>query len=534
MDAIFPRYRIWNQFLVRELQPALEADSLSTTHPLNLQSDISYQDMPLLLDEITLRKGASVMRQLTLYMENSKSHSTFQQAIRMYLQRNMFGTISALTIWNAMQQSTGLPINRMMRQWSWQIGFPIIYVDSLPDQPRFVLPKQHPSFFLLYSAGGGNFNSSAGLGWSIPILAQTSEGKRWFRVQHALRGESMSLPAGPRAWLKLNNAQVGYFRTKYNSELTRTLTESVRQLDVSDTSGLVDDLFALGVQRDSAKVLRQAMELSHAIRKSETDYVVWAPILKHLRWMALRLEEPNCHKKLLKTAQNIIEPIIAMLGWTPQWHHEKAMLQAQALAAGLEFGFPGLAETANRIASTHGAHLPASLSEVIYRGYTMEGGMAAFRHMIALYKNEHVPSQEEEYINAMASSKDPGVLHELLMIAVAKDGPIKTQHLASLFSRVAISCKLINDPMLLWKFLQDHWDQLEGKYGTSSRQAVHLIIHAGQYLQGEDQYMQVAEWLDQNGFQGTRVAKWALLNMRINSHFNQYLGNKKACLQWIN
>ena len=62
---------------------------------------------------------------------------------------------------------------------------------------------------------------------------------------------------------------------------------------------------------------------------------------------------------------------------------------------------------------------------------------------------------------------------------------------------------------------------------------MHLIIHTSNFIQGKDTYMEVAEWLDDNGFQGTRVARWALLNMRINSHFNRYMGNKQACLQWI-
>lgn len=93
MEAIFPEFKIWKQFPVRELQPALQADSMSTTHPLNL-GVLSYEDLPLLFDEITLHKGASVMRQLTLYLENSKmTKATFQHSIQRYLKENMFGTM---------------------------------------------------------------------------------------------------------------------------------------------------------------------------------------------------------------------------------------------------------------------------------------------------------------------------------------------------------------------------------------------------------------------------------------------------------
>ena len=56
------------------------------------------------------------------------------------------------------------------------------------------------------------------------------------------------------------------------------------QLPAVDRSGLVDDMFALGVQRDSSGVLKQAIGLSHSLASTEQDYTVWAPIIKHLIW----------------------------------------------------------------------------------------------------------------------------------------------------------------------------------------------------------------------------------------------------------
>ena len=97
MDAMFPEYKIWKQFSIRELQPALQADSLSTTHPLNL-GVLSYEDLSLLFDEVTLRKGASVMRQLTLYLENSVTKVSFQHTVQHYLARNMYGTMKTSAV----------------------------------------------------------------------------------------------------------------------------------------------------------------------------------------------------------------------------------------------------------------------------------------------------------------------------------------------------------------------------------------------------------------------------------------------------
>lgn len=64
----------------------------------------------------------------------------------------------------------------------------------------------------------------------------------------------------------------------------RKLKEGFNSLAPSDRSGFLDDLFSLGIQRDSSKVLEQALILAHTIQHAEEEYIVWAPILRHVRW----------------------------------------------------------------------------------------------------------------------------------------------------------------------------------------------------------------------------------------------------------
>lgn len=122
-----------------------------------------------------------------------------------------------------MESSTGLPIQKMMSSWCWQIGFPVIYVEAT-DTTTSVLPKQHPrfvttthsfvltswcsfSFFLLYSAGGGSFNGTGGMAWTVPILTQHSDDKLTFKLQKSLQGPTIQL-SSPQSWVKLNRNQV--------------------------------------------------------------------------------------------------------------------------------------------------------------------------------------------------------------------------------------------------------------------------------------------------------------------------------------
>lgn len=302
------------------------------------------------------------------------------------------------------------------------------------------------------------------------------------------------------------------------------------RLPAVDRSGLVDDMFALGVQRDSSGVLKQAMGLSHSLATTEQDYTVWAPVIKHLIWIHQRLDTSNCKIRFVAAAQKIISPLVSRLGWEPQWHHELAMLQAQAISTGLQLGVAGLAVQASEMAR---GPVASSLSGVVYKGYGMVGGSAAFEYLVEMYISDDVPTNEKDYLAAMAASSDVSLIRKLLRLVTQPDSPIKTQHLQSLFASVAATCQRIGRTSLLWQFLVENWATLQGRFGNSSRQAMYLILEASRFIQGKENYMEVAKWLDDNGFQGTRVAKWALLNMRINSHFNRFLGNKRACLRWI-
>ena len=117
-------------------------------------------------------------------------------------------------MWKALEISTKLPIKKMMSQWSWQPGFPIVYLDRHDDHltsQQVFQPRQHPSFLLLYSAGGSSFNASRALAWSLPVLTQFSGGdlglgKMEFELQTTMEGSVKYMP--PEHWLKLNRGQV--------------------------------------------------------------------------------------------------------------------------------------------------------------------------------------------------------------------------------------------------------------------------------------------------------------------------------------
>ena len=234
--------------------------------------NITYPDLALIFDDITYRKGASIMRMVHSWMEKQASGS-FQRATKAFVRTHQLGIFSTDTLWASFESSTKLQITAMVSTWVTQIGFPVVYLEQ-PTAPVMkggagsskeiktksklfknqIATRQHPSFLLLYCSGGGSFNKTASLFWSIPVNLQYNTGQMVQRLQKKLRGEV--LPAvQPGGWLKGNWNQTGYYRMHYPRHTLPALRKAVLAGDAGmpgvDRAGVVDDIFAIGINKES-------------------------------------------------------------------------------------------------------------------------------------------------------------------------------------------------------------------------------------------------------------------------------------------
>ena len=81
----------------------------------------------------------------------------------------------------------------------------------------------------------------------------------------------------------------------------------------------------------------------------------------------------------------------------------------------MQFGVAGLAARASEIAQ---GPVPSSLSGVVYQGFGMVGGSSAFEYLVEMYISDDVPTNEKDYLAAMASSRDVNVIRKVLSSAL--------------------------------------------------------------------------------------------------------------------
>jgi len=151
IESMHPEWDHWNDFVLGETSPALFMDSILSTHPIHV--DVRSEDeIEQIFDDISYGKGASVLRMLENYMGSER----FMQGIRSYLKKYSFSNATMQDLWMSLEESSGLPISRIMKDWVTLSGHPVLYIEK--DGDRFRVRQQR---FLFRGSGSGL--------WPIPL-----------------------------------------------------------------------------------------------------------------------------------------------------------------------------------------------------------------------------------------------------------------------------------------------------------------------------------------------------------------------------
>ncbi len=220
VDAAYPQWRIWEDFVRTQTAGAMGRDGLRSTHPIEARVR-DPAEIEELFDEISYGKGASILRMIEAYIGPDK----FQEGVRDYLNEFRYSNASGRDLWNHLQKASGTEVSRIMEEWISKPGFPVVTVswsggELVLEQERFLL------------AGGIEKRT-----WPVPVTMSV-DGKTQ-RV--LLDKERMEVNIGPNVKsLKLNVDQTGFYVVHYRGEELQELVWNGK-LSPLDRWGLVSD-----------------------------------------------------------------------------------------------------------------------------------------------------------------------------------------------------------------------------------------------------------------------------------------------------
>lgn len=220
VDELYPRWKMWRDFLINETSGAMGMDSLRNTHPIEVDVR-SPSEIEQIFDAITYGKGAGILRMIEAYVGSDK----FRKGVRGYLERYKFSNAAGIDLWNSLDRASGKRVERIMSEWLVKPGHPVITV--MMDRGKLVLRQER---FLL----SGEREKMI---WPVPITMYLNRRPKKFLLDR----EEARIDVKAVRSLRVNVDRTGFYRVYYKG-----LHDFVWRagLSASDRWGIIFDAMA--------------------------------------------------------------------------------------------------------------------------------------------------------------------------------------------------------------------------------------------------------------------------------------------------
>jgi puromycin-sensitive aminopeptidase len=458
VDSLFPDWQVWTQFL-GEGTEGLRLDGLAESHPIEV--DVNHAgEIDEIFDAISYRKGASVIRMLQSYL----GPECFQRALATYIKRYACSNAKTEDLWSVLEEESGEPVNKLMNSWTKQKGYPVVTV-KVKDQN---LEFEQEQFLLSGSHGEGQ--------WIVPITlcCGSYDARKSFLLQSKnetlevkeFLGNSTSLG---RAWIKVNVDQTGFFRVKYDEDLSARLRDAIerKSLSTNDKYGILDDYYSLSMACQQS--LTSLLALMGAYRE-ELDYTVLSNLISVASKVARIVADaaPELLEVLKLFFINLLQYSAKRLGWDPKpgESHLDAMLRGELLTVLASFGHDITLNEANRrflifLDDRNTPVLPPDLRRAVYIAVVQNASKLnrfGYDSLLRVYRETDLSQEKTRILGSLASCRDPEIINEFLNFLLSSEVRSQDAVYGLSVSREARDTA--------WNWLKVNWDRICETYGA--------------------------------------------------------------------
>lgn len=463
VDGIFPRWNYWTKFVLEEQSYALEADSLKSTHPIEVE--VNHPDeINEIFDGISYSKGASSLRMLASYI----GEDNFRNGLRLYLKKHSYKNTSSIHLWEAFEKVSKMPVRQFMKTWTTESGYPVVTIESknnsidLKQELFSVLPKKQTSK------------------WTIPLLPIGLDSNV------VLGKTSAKLSVGQSTkFIKLNSGEHSLFITNYSIGLLAKLLPELE-------SGTLSSIDRLSIIRNAlllAKSGRLPSDVYLEILRylgNEGSYIVWSEVDSGLEQISRLVSGTKVEQRLNSFKSELYGNLIQRLGFIPKKNEPEndAMLRGLAmLESGLAGNKKSIAEASkffrNRL---KGKRIPVDIKLAVYSVKASTGGQETYTQLIKLYGQTDNAHEKQQILFALTKFKSESIQKQVLKFILSDK--VRAQDRPLFLSR------LLNTPhfkKLAWIEIQKSWKVLHSQFSGSR-----LL---GTILSGAKSFNSVAEAL---------------------------------------
>ncbi|MBI2040219.1 M1 family metallopeptidase [Candidatus Microgenomates bacterium] len=434
IDAIFPQWDIWTQFVATEMGTAYSLDALKNTHPIEVKVG-HPAEISEIFDKVSYSKGASILRMLHEYLGGE----VFQKGLQHYLKKHSYANAKTEDLWVALEEVSGKPVTEVMTNWTSKAGHPLINIKEKGKSKKLQLTQDR-----FFSSPLSKKQIKDSTIWSIPLNGTLMDKKTMIITD---RGE------------KLNKGETSFVRVDYPHKYFKELEKDVRsgKLPAPDRLGLIRDTFSLVQSGQSPTTLALELAKSYA---NEEDYTVWAELTNHLSKLDSLLAYESFHNNYKTYNRYIYKKIVAKMGWQKKAgeKHTDALLRGMVL---YKLGSFGDEETVNMAKKlwTGGEYVDPDLRGLVYNLVAENGGKDEWNQLVKMYKDEDNQQEKERIGRALGQFKVKTLLKKTLDFAISKH--VRYQNSLQI---IAVVWSNPYGRYLAWEFVKAHWKLLKERY----------------------------------------------------------------------
>lgn len=447
-NAFYPEWKVWETYVIDNLQSALSLDSLRSSHPIEVPVKRA-DEINQIFDAISYSKGSSVLRMISKYL----GEENFLEGVRRYLKRHAYGNTETGDLWAALSEASGKPVQEVMEIWTKNVGFPVISVSENKDagtitakQNRFlrtgdVKPEEDKTLF------------------PVILGLRTREG---VDETLTLNTRERDIKVPDLDFFKLNADHSGIFRTSYSPERLTKLGRAAKSglLTVEDRAGMISDAGALaasGYQKTSG-ILSLLKEFD-----GESQFVVWNEILTRIGTLrgAWIFEDTKIRDSLKAFQLSLLSAKTHELGWEFSENDGHILQQFKSLM----FGSAGAAndqkviaaakDMFNRFAAGDHSAIHPNIRGSVFSIVLRHGGEKEYNIVYDRFRNAPTSDEKNTALRSLGSAEDPALIKRTLSLTLGDE--VKSQDVYMPLSGLRSSPEGITQR---WNWLKDNWPEI--------------------------------------------------------------------------
>jgi puromycin-sensitive aminopeptidase len=448
-DAYRPDWGRWTLFGL-ERSAAFETDSLASTRPVEYPVR-SPQDCEGMFDVLTYQKGGALLRMLEQYLGPDR----FRQGVSHYLRTHAYGNTETNDLWDAIEETTGEPVRRIMDSWIWQPGYPLVSASIEGDE--LVLRQQRFAF----DASTLDSDTSATT-WLVPVHLRIGAETRVV----LLDGVEVRTPLpDPSVPVVVNAGGHGFYRVAYSAELRGRISgEVLGSLDTLERYNLVDDAWneVVAGRLSAADFLTFVEGFA-----GERDLAVWQAIVLGLRHLG-RLLDDDAYPRFQARAHALLAPVVAELG-DPEPGEDDLTGKLRGLLVAA-FAIQGDDETTQARARAwydQAEASPGSVDAELVAAATSivaaTGDEATYERLLDGYRRATTPQEQLRHLNALAEFDSEALMRRTCELAMSPE--VKTQNAPFLLNLCIANRR---HGAIAWRFVREHWDEANARFPSNT------------------------------------------------------------------